>query len=75
MTGGFGRGVFVVKPVLPVGVKNVVAFRHVVVHCFNGVRLVLEKSLCVCSHYPVLRMAQHKESSRYYPVCFSPGTM
>jgi hypothetical protein len=67
MTGGFCRGVYVVKRELPVGVKNVVALRRVVGYFFNGVRLVqyYKVLVCVCSHYPVLRMAQYKESSRF----------
>jgi hypothetical protein len=49
MTGGFCRGVYVMKLVLPVGVKNVVSVCRVVRYCFNGVRLVLENSYFLIS--------------------------
>jgi hypothetical protein len=76
MTGGFCRGVYVVKPVLPVGVKNVVALRRVVRYCLNGVLLVLESLyLCVFS----LSGVAHGTAQRIVQVTiqyvFSPGTM
>jgi hypothetical protein len=50
MTGGICRGVYGVKTVLPVGVKNVVVLRRVVGYCSNGVSLVLESPyLCAFS--------------------------
>jgi hypothetical protein len=76
MTGGFCRGVYVMKPVLTVGVKNVVVLRRVVGFCFNGVRLVLENPyLCVFS----LSGVSHGTAQRIVQVTiqnvFSPGTM
>jgi hypothetical protein len=76
MTGGFCHGVYVVKPVLPVGVKNVVTLRHVVGYCFNGVCLVLENPyLCVF----LLSSISHGTAQRIVQVTiqyvFSPGTM